>query len=154
MTVSDDEYGFEPEPEAETDWSYHLPRLLDHLMAGGDITPSEHERLSEAVHRGLAVGSGENPAAWALRERDQVWAEYAKERARSWVMKRQLRELGDLRFRMIAALAGDQASIAKSAGISPSTLSRAISGQRHLSADTRRRVIDAIVSQIVSGLMP
>lgn len=55
-------------------------------------------------------------------------------------------------IRVLLALAGrDQEDVARAVGVSSSTLSRALRGQRTLSETTRRKVVEALVDGMIDG---
>jgi transcriptional regulator with XRE-family HTH domain len=54
------------------------------------------------------------------------------------------------RLRLLLTVAGtDQAEIARDIGISPSSLSRALAGERRLADETHRRLVASIVERVV-----
>ncbi len=57
------------------------------------------------------------------------------------------------RLRVLLAVTGrDQQEVALAAGISPSTFSRALRGQRRLSVAARRRIVESLIDDVLAGL--
>ena len=56
------------------------------------------------------------------------------------------------RIRILFAIAGrDQGEVARAAGLSPAMLSRALRGQRRMSIDARRRVVEQLVDACLAS---